>query len=251
MLPNLVVIGAQKCGTSALHYYLSLHPEVSMSNPKELNFFIKPQWDRESVEWYESHFSEPTKVRGESSPNYTTQPKKKGAARRMHSVIPDAKLIYMVRDPLERIVSAYIHNVSEGRERKDLFEALTHQRSTYLVRSAYHRQVARFMKFYPPSQLRVIEQDDLLERRSETLRGLFRFLEVDEHFWDPAYQRLRHQTRNKLRLQRGMRKRLEQQLRPPAYSALNLAVTENLWQLREDLDRFREFTGRDFAHWSL
>jgi hypothetical protein len=251
MLPNLVVIGAQKCGTSALHYYLSLHPEVSMSNPKELNFFIKPQWDRESVEWYESHFQEPTKVRGESSPNYTTQPKKKGAARRMHSLIPEAKLIYMVRDPLERIVSAYIHNVSEGRETKDLFEALTHQRSTYLVRSAYHRQVTRFMKFYPRSQLLVLEQDDLLERREETLRQLFRFLEVDEGFWDPAYQRLRHQTRNKLRLRHGIRKHLEQQLQPAAFSSLNLAVTENLWDLREDLDRFRDFAGRDFEHWSL
>ena len=67
-LPNLVVIGAQKCGTSGLHYYLSLHPEVSMSRPKELNFFIEERnWPR-GADWYRRHFDAGARVRGESSP---------------------------------------------------------------------------------------------------------------------------------------------------------------------------------------
>src|SRR6059058_6332030 len=73
-LPNLIVIGAQKCGTSGLHYYLSLHPEVSMSRPKELNFFIvERNWPR-GTEWYAAHFEPRAIVRGESSPNYTAYP---------------------------------------------------------------------------------------------------------------------------------------------------------------------------------
>src|SRR5213078_5271544 len=82
-LPSLVVIGAQKCGTSGLHYYLSLHPEVSMSRPKELNFFIvERNWPR-GTEWYAAHFEPRANVRGESSPNYTAYPQHQGVAERM------------------------------------------------------------------------------------------------------------------------------------------------------------------------
>jgi hypothetical protein len=70
-LPNLLILGAQKCGTSGLHYYLGLHPEVSMSKPKELNFFIEERnWTR-GTDWYKRHFDASATVRGESSPNNT------------------------------------------------------------------------------------------------------------------------------------------------------------------------------------
>jgi hypothetical protein len=252
MLPNLVVIGAQKCGTSALHYYLGLHPEISMSSPKELNFFIKPDEWRRGVEWYEGHFSDGAAVRGESSPNYTSFPRNKGVPRRMSKVLPDAKLIYLVRDPLERIVSAYIHNLSRGREKRGLTTALAKPRSTYLVRSRYYRQVEGFLDFYPPSQLLILEQDDLLNRRPETLAATFRFLGVDDSFWSPRYERLRHETRNKLRLRRDVRSRLEDDTKAlDEYSHGSLSVLKNMYGLKRDIDRFREFTGRDFADWSL
>src|SRR5947208_13622101 len=97
-LPNLVVIGAQKCGTSGLHYYLSLHPEISMSKPKELNFFIAERNYPRGLDWYRAHFDPTAKVRGESSPNYTAYPLHVGVPERMHSIVPDAKLLYLVRD---------------------------------------------------------------------------------------------------------------------------------------------------------
>ena len=87
-LPNLVVIGAQKCGTSGLHYHLGLHPEISMSKPKELNFFIEERnWPR-GLDWYRAHFDARATVRGESSPNYTAYPQHLGVPERMHSVDP-------------------------------------------------------------------------------------------------------------------------------------------------------------------
>ena len=83
MLPNLVVIGAQKCGTSGLHYQLSLHPEIWMSRPKELNFFIEERnWSR-GQDWYRHCFDARAKVRGESSPNYTAYPQHLGVPERM------------------------------------------------------------------------------------------------------------------------------------------------------------------------
>jgi hypothetical protein len=264
MLPNLVVIGAQKCGTSALHYYLSLHPEVSMSQPKELNFFIEKRNLGRGREWYESHFEEPLKVRGEASPNYTNYPRFKGVAKEMYRVLPEAKLIYLVRDPIDRMVSAYIHNQRKGRVNGNLAETITERGSTYLRRSRYHKQVQRFARLYPSENLMIIDQLDLLERRQETLAEVFRFLDVDDAFWDSRYGQLRHETG---RPSRPALARVSERVSPDlarrmsARSAVAAALQRPLVdadlheelsaKLKPDIDRFREFTGRDFAHWSV
>jgi len=108
-LPNLIIIGAMKCATTSLHYYLNLHPQISMSEEKELDFFIhKNNWHK-GIEWYKTNFTGNASVYGESSPNYTKYPFFNGVPERMHAVVPDAKLIYVVRDPIERIISHYIH----------------------------------------------------------------------------------------------------------------------------------------------
>ena len=147
-LPNLVVIGAQKCGTSGLHYILGVHPEISMSSPKELNFFVAERnWPR-GVEWYREHFDPEAAVRGESSPNYTTYPHHLGIPERMHEVVPGAKLIFLVRDPLERIAAHWVHNYAKRRERGDLRETLLHPNTTYVLRSKYHAQLRQFLNHY-------------------------------------------------------------------------------------------------------
>ena len=100
MLPNFIIIGAGKCGTSALYYYLHHHPEVQMSRVKELRFFNGEKWNQ-GLGWYESNWDgSSAPVRGEASPGYTTYPEPSDTATRMHDVIPDAKLIYLVRDPI-------------------------------------------------------------------------------------------------------------------------------------------------------
>ena len=73
-LPNLVVIGAMKCGSTSLHHYLDAHPAVSMSDHKELNFFYRPQRWQRGADWYRGHFDSTALVRGESSVNYTKSP---------------------------------------------------------------------------------------------------------------------------------------------------------------------------------
>jgi len=106
VLPNLLVIGAAKCGTTALHRYLGLHPDIFMSKSKELGFFCSSEnWD-ERLRWYESQFGA-ARVRGESSPSYTNCPRNKGVPERMASLVPDARLIYLVRDPVDRVISQY------------------------------------------------------------------------------------------------------------------------------------------------
>ena len=80
-MPNLIIIGGLKCGTTSIHHYLGLHPEIQMSKPKELNFFTRElNWDL-GLDWYASRFDDRFKVRGESSPHYTNLPRFSGVRR--------------------------------------------------------------------------------------------------------------------------------------------------------------------------
>jgi sulfotransferase family protein len=273
-LPNLIVIGAQKCGTSVLHYYLSLHPEVSMSKPKELNFFIEERnWPR-GVDWYRGHFDPDARVRGEASPNYSAYPQHQGVPDRMHSVVPEARLIYMIRDPLERIAAHWVHNYAKRREKGTLAETLTHPNTSYVTRSLYAMQLERFLAFYPREQVLVFQQSELRYKRMETLRRIFEFLGVDPDYTHPRFEQERHQTARKTRatrlavklekLGRSSRARmlpsnfwlvLDDRLplrraikRPDVRASL---PPDALAQLRADAERLRELTGRDFSNWKI
>ena len=273
-LPNLIVIGAQKCGTSVLHYYLSLHPEVSMSRPKELNFFIEERNWKRGVDWYRAHFDPEALVRGEASPNYTAYPQHDGVPERMAQVVPDAKLIYLVRDPLERIAAHWVHNYAKRREKGSLAETLSHPNTSYVDRSMYAMQLERFLAHYPRERVLVMQQSELRYERMPTLRRVFEFLGVDPDFAHPRFEQERHQTSRKtratrlaMRLERMGRSRrgrlfpanfwllLDDRLplrraikRPDVRGALS---DETLAALRADAERLRELTGRDFANWKL
>jgi hypothetical protein len=273
-LPNVVVIGAQKCGTSGLHYYLSLHPEISMSRPKELNFFIAERnWPR-GADWYRAHFDPRARVRGESSPNYTAYPQHMGVPDRMHSLLPEARLIYLVRDPLERIAAHWVHNYAKRRERGDLRETLLHPNTSYLVRSQYYMQLKQFLRFYERERVLVIEQNDLRDHREQTLRSVFEFLGVDPDFTHPRFSEVRHATARKqrssrlgLRLERASRSRGGRALpaslwlgveallplkRPIERPDVRAALDDDVLRvLREDAERFCELVGRPFEHWTV
>jgi hypothetical protein len=276
VLPNLIVIGAQKCGTSGLHYYLGLHPQISMSTPKELNFFIKERnWDR-GVEWYSRHFDPGAEVRGEASPNYTAYPHHAGVPERMHSIVPDVRMIYLVRDPVERIAAHWVHNYAKRREKGDMAATVMHPNTTYVLRSQYFMQLTQFLHRFPAEQILIVDQADLRRRRVETLKEIFSFVGVDPGFEHPGFVRERHRTGRKHRstklgrrlerfglrvfggkLPRGfwfaqrlmfMRRPIEV---PDAADIRDALSPEVITVLREDADRLREFTGRSFDHWSV
>lgn len=194
LLPNLVLIGAMKCGTSALHDYLDLHPEITMSRPKELNFFFGPSasdrpwtagnWSR-GLGWYARHFPAHAPVRGESSPGYTS-PDHPGVAERMAATIPAARLIYLVRDPVARAVSHYRHHHTEGQERRPLAAALLDPASQYISRGRYYERLLPFAAHFGRDQILVVAHEDLCDRRAATLRKVFAFAGVDDTFWCDA-----------------------------------------------------------------
>jgi Sulfotransferase domain len=273
-LPTLITIGAQKCGTSGLHYYLGLHPEVSTSQPKELNFFIAERnWPR-GVEWYREQFDPAAPVRVETSPNYTAYPQHEGVPERMAQVVPEARLIYLVRDPIDRIAAHWVHNYSKGRHQGELRKTILKPKASYIDRSLYATQLERFLALYPRERVLVLEQEDLRARRDDTLREVFEFAGADPAFTDRRFVSERHKTERKTRLT-PLGARIESRLtgaRPGTITTKVWPVARGYWplglrierprilealpddvlgRLRDDAERLRALTGRDFAHWSL
>jgi hypothetical protein len=126
-LPDFVIIGAMKCGTTTLQEQLAAQPGVFMSTPKEPNFFSDdPVWAK-GLGWYESLFADapPGALKGEASTHYAKLPTYPACADRLAATLPDARLIYVTRDPFARLVSHYIHEWTMGVIRTDLETALT------------------------------------------------------------------------------------------------------------------------------
>jgi hypothetical protein len=279
MLPSFVVIGGLKCGTTSLHYYLGLHPEIFMSREKELNFFVAERnWDL-GVAWYRSNFvaerAGTHKALGETSPFYASYPSNTGVPRRMHSVIPDAKLVYVVRNPIQRALSQYQHWVALRREDRSLEEALGDLATSPLIQwSRYYLQLQQFLEYYPPTRILVVTSEDLLLKRAETLRAIFRFLEVDDSFTSTRFDVVRYQAADQRRktwlgllLSPLTEMEVVRKLPPPiawrirylpyfpfATRVEKPVLDESLRReildfLRSDIDQLQAFTGRDLRYW--
>lgn len=188
-LPNLIVVGGLKCGTTSLHHYLTLHPEIAMSRPKELNFFVAElNWEL-GRDWYASHFDPAARVRGETSPHYTNRPRFEGVAERMRSIVPEARIVYMVRDPLDRMLSHYLHNLGGGYDDRPLAEALADDRSAYWQRSRYAYQLEPYLEAYGPDRIAIVAREELLRKRAATMRLVYAFAGVDPAFSSPGFER--------------------------------------------------------------
>lgn len=286
-LPTFLIIGAGKAGTTSLHYYLDLHPEVQMSAIKETNFFSGPANGTsyklgrvESLAAYEDLFDAAAPVRGESSPSYATHPFRQGVPERIAELVPDAKLIYSVRDPIARTVSHYEHRVASGGERRPLREALgdlsdpTALRETCL--SLYASQLERYLAVFAPEQILVVDQADLLGSRAETLRQIFAFLAVDSSFDSPDFgakilvsgeRRVRPAAYNNAmqrvlapaarRVPAPVRQRLRSGVERRIFRQLPRAELDDDQRRRlaeiygPEAERLRELTGKSFPTWSV
>ncbi len=195
-LPTFFIIGAPKTGTTSFHHYLDQHPQIQMSAIKEPAFFA-PSPNRENLKRsvnrradYERLFDSAAAVRGEASTVYSEYPFRQGVPERIHALVPDAKFIYLVRDPIARTVSHYHHHVASEGERRSLREALSDlsdPRLPWLCASLYALQLELYLRVFPIERVLVVDQADLLADRRGSLRRAFAFLGVDEQFDSPEF----------------------------------------------------------------
>jgi hypothetical protein len=188
-LPNLLIIGAAKAGTTSLHGYLSLHPEVYMSRQKELSYFDGLRWSK-GCEWYKSNFDASYAVNGEASPRYTLYPKLSGVPERIRDLLGTPKMIYIVRDPVDRILSNYTQNVDWWPE-SDIsqLEDTKITETEYFQYSCYYSQLERYLKMFSKESIHIVIMERLNADPANVLRDVFRFVGVKEDFWSPRFDR--------------------------------------------------------------
>jgi Sulfotransferase domain. len=285
-LPTFVIIGAMKAGTTSLHHYLGQHPQIQMASIKETNFFSGPPDGIpypaglkriEHLKDYEQLFDPAFAVRGEASPGYTVYPQREGVPERIKDLVPKAKLIYLVRDPIARAVSQYQHHVSYENERRSLEDALdpSDPYGRYTSPSFYAAQLDRYLQHFPLESILVVNQADLLADRQTTLREIFAFLAVDDSFYSRQFDKemntgkelrtysnfvvlVRYARATPLqRLPRGLRVFLRRTVRrivsrPLERHDLNDDLRRRLQELyADDARRLRELTGKAFSTWSV
>jgi Sulfotransferase domain len=234
-LPDFLILGAQKAGTTALYAYLREHPALTGPAWKEVSFFDRHFWRGEA--WYRGNFPNKVYLRairaraavdaivGEASPSYVFHPH---APERAAELVPDARLIVLVRNPVDRALSHYHHEVALGREPLPFEQALDDEETrmagelermrdpryfsyawwnfTYQERGRYAEQLERWLELFPHEQLLVIPSEDLLQRPRETYAHVLDFLGAPRHelaayprMFEREYPMMDPATRDRLR----------------------------------------------------
>lgn len=189
MLPNFLIIGSQKAGTTSLYHILKQHPQIYMPDTKEVNFFFKDDAYARGAEQYAAHFAAAANqlALGEASPGYICHP---DAPARIHALLPDVKLILTVREPIKRAISQYWDNRRHLNEPLTFAQALDAYLSDdyqpdqigYFSRGVYMRYIRRYLKYFPRENLLVLPFEEMISAPAAFYRQIFKFLGVDEDF---------------------------------------------------------------------
>ncbi len=209
-LPDFLIIGGQKCGTTFLYQLLVRHSHVKPAFAKEVHYFDLNF--RKGDNWYRSYFplqlrNSRTYVTGEASPYYLFHPH---APRRASAVVPDAKLIVLLRNPVDRAYSHYQHQVKrvkgEAREtltfegaieaeemilpgevnkmlQDEYYQSLSHRTRSYLSRGIYIDQLLVWSSFFQRNQMLILKSEDLFDDTANALERMLEFLDVPH--WAP------------------------------------------------------------------
>jgi len=224
-LPDFLILGAQKAGTTALYAYLRWHPEITGPSFKEVSFF-----DRHYVRgerWYRAHLPARRSgtIVGEASPSYLFHPL---APQRVAQLLPHARLIALLRNPVDRAFSHYQHEVALGREPLTFEEAIDREDErmqgevehmlrdpeyfseawwnyTYLARGQYAAQLERWFQAFPRERLLVLLTDELADDPAGTHRRVLEFLGVEPQelssyprIFEREYEQMASETRARL-----------------------------------------------------
>lgn len=192
-IPDFVVIGALKSGTTGLYSALATHPEINMCLVKEPNFYnvsgnLKGSWEL-GVDWYRDLYSIKAGLKGEASTSYSRFPASLGVARRLHLASPQVKVIYLIRNPVDRAISHYFHNVLAGSEKRLIKDALESSMTGYILTSMYFVQLQQYLLFFPREQINILISERMWKDPQNTLGRLCRFLGIASKEWDKDFKK--------------------------------------------------------------
>ena len=278
-LPTFLIVGVPKAGTTSLAAYLSAHLEVFMTAEKELHYF---DTDGHDEDWYRAQFagSEAARAVGEATPTYLYRER---ALKRMAALVPDAKLIVIMRNPVDRAYSHYWWSraIDERRDfatavREEMAEAPSdvplnwdgspRRQSTYTVAGRYHEVLVRLTEHYPRDAVLTVLFEDLRNDTARTYAEVCRFVGVDddvepEHLGsvlNPAYRvrsaslrraMIRHKAWKKLPA--GLAQRIDRANRTTSpYPKMDQAIRAELlaWFAPAN-DALADWLGRDLDVW--
>jgi hypothetical protein len=280
MLPNFLVIGAMKAGTTSLHGYLRRHPQVFMSRKKEPDFFVSREdagpWDGD-LPRYEELFADAGSALavGEASITYTLYPRFEGVPARIAQVLPDVRLIYLVRHPIDRMVSHLWQEIRSGRESERSIDKALLANPSYVDASRYAMQIEQYLELFPLERILVVKSEDLRSKRDQTLGRIFAFVGVDPGRMPDGikreYNRGSDRRRRRRPIDHTLRRipgyRLLARVSPRPLKTLKRGLTteqaaerpivsdslrrELEERLRKDVRRLREYMRGDFDGWGI
>lgn len=181
-IPNLFLIGAMKSATTSLHSYLDKHPNIFMSKRpwKEPQFFAKEENWHKGFDWYYSLFKDASQEKyiGESSTTYSRLPNIAGVAERIHEVSPCAKIIYIMRDPIERAISHYWWEVESSGEGRKMVQAIIN--SDWIMSVSYYAlQIKPYLELFGKQNVYTLTTEELQNSPIETMKKIFAWLDLD------------------------------------------------------------------------
>lgn len=180
ILPTFLIIGSSRSGTTSLYHQLREHPDIYIPDHKELNFFSN-HWHK-GIDWYSEQFSDCSEVSmiGEASTTYTW-PSPHDIPARIHQTIPKVKLIYIIRNPIDRAFSHYQYNKYRGNESRTFIKALK-EVPLYLSASDYLMWIKKYLVYFHETNFHLMFLEDLYNNPSVTIKDCYSFLGVDNNF---------------------------------------------------------------------
>jgi sulfotransferase family protein len=246
-LPDFLILGAQKAGTTALYSYLRRHAQIGGPIWKEVSYFDR-HYPRGTA-WYRGQFPlrNDGRIAGEASPGYLFHPL---APERVRQTVPDAKLIVLLRDPIDRALSHYHHEVALGREPLSFEEAIDAEPDrtrgeeerlvrepgyfshawwdyTYLARGRYAEQVERWLAVFPREQMLMLASEDLAVQPADVHGRVLEFLGRSPHELE-SYPRVYEQ--NYAEMSPDTRRRLAAEFAEPNARLYELLGRDFGWQ---------------------
>lgn len=179
--PDFIIIGAMKCATSSLHTQLAQQPGIFMTTPKEPNFFSDDGQYAMGLSWYQNLFSDaqPDDICGESSTHYSKLPDYPQCIQRMSSYLPTVKLIYVMRHPIDRLVSHYIHQWSQNAISCDINQAVD-LHEELVAYSCYARQLEPYINAYGKENVLPVFFEAVKAHPQSQLEKIARFIGYTE-----------------------------------------------------------------------